>query len=183
MLKDFCIMIQLIKHKENVKNRQTNISKANKVPTIKNHVPCKTAHSGGLGRYKVILSQAVTIQLPITEVIAFLEEQMKHGASRYHWHISLFCRKISFLSVWKTWIQIHSFCTFIKPGPPSGEMEVIHSSETHRFNPIYSFAQQEIITSLKPVSKGARVLVWGCHALKLCLRLWKGHHSFGNEQT
>lgn len=35
-------------------------------------------------------------------------------------------------------------------------MEVIHSAVTHHFNPIYSHPQQEIITSLKPVSRGVK---------------------------
>lgn len=42
-------------------------------------------------------------------------------------------------------------CTLSVCGPPSGEMEVIHSAETHHPNPISSLPQQEIITSIKAV--------------------------------
>ena len=43
------------------------------------------------------------------------------------------------------------FRTLSVYGPPSGEMEVIHSAETHHPNPISSLPQQEIITSIKAV--------------------------------
>ena len=46
------------------------------------------------------------------------------------------------------------FRTLSVCGPPSGEMEVIHSTETHHPNPISSLPQQEIITSIKAVRTG-----------------------------
>lgn len=46
------------------------------------------------------------------------------------------------------------FRTLSVCGPPSGEMEVIHSAETHHPNPISSLPQQEIITSIKAVRTG-----------------------------
>lgn len=49
------------------------------------------------------------------------------------------------------------FRTLSVCGPPSGEMEVIHSAETHHPNPISSLPQQEIITSIKAVRTGR----WG----------------------
>lgn len=46
------------------------------------------------------------------------------------------------------------FRTLSVCGPPSGEMEVIHSAETHHPNPISSLPQQETITSIKAVRTG-----------------------------
>lgn len=48
------------------------------------------------------------------------------------------------------------FRTLSVCGPPSGEMEVIHSAETHHPNPISSLPQQEIITSIKAVRTGGK---------------------------
>lgn len=67
------------------------------------------------------------------------------------------------------------FRTLSVCGPPSGEMEVIHSAETHHPNPISSLPQQEIITSIKAVRTGGERAL----CLKLCCRPWKYRLSGG----
>lgn len=56
-------------------------------------------------------------------------------------------------------------------------MEVIHSAVTHHFNPIYSHPQQEIITSLKPVSRGVKGGEEEKTSLSLKPCLWLGTGS------
>lgn len=68
-------------------------------------------------------------------------------------------------------------------GPPSGEMEVIHSAETHHPNPISSLPQQEIITSIKAVRTGGKgpLSETLLQALKISTGGWGG--SAGRTQA